>query len=205
MYLRANQRAKPNHSTTVCRVIIHIYHNRMVTKSESLKIIHYPDPRLRETAKPIDEVNDEVRSIALRMIELMHEAEGVGLAAPQVGLDLRIFVANAMRENSTDQVFINPVLSEPSRETAPYDEGCLSIPGVRAQIVRPIGITITALDLEGRTFTLAADDIQARIWQHETDHLDGRLIIDRMSPIDRLATRRQIKSLEREFSPTRSG
>jgi len=172
----------------------------MPVKAEDLKIVRYPDPVLRREALPIDELTDEVRHVARRMIELMHEAEGVGLAAPQVGLSWRMFVANATREPDDDRVFINPVLSDPARETEPRDEGCLSIPGVTVQVRRPRSIAIQATDLEGNRFTLTSDELPARVWQHEYDHLDGVLILDRMTPIDRLANRRAIKELEASFA-----
>lgn len=164
----------------------------------ALRIIHYPDPRLTKKAGPIETVTDEVRDVARRMLELMHEAPGVGLAAPQVGLDWRMFVANASREPADDRVFINPTLSDPSREQEDYEEGCLSIPEVYAHIRRPKQITITATDLDGNTFSLTSDDLAARVWQHEYDHLDGVLFIDRMPPLDKMANRRKLKELERE-------
>jgi peptide deformylase len=127
----------------------------------------------------------------------MHEAPGVGLAAPQVGIPWRLFVANPTGEPADDRAFINPVLSRPSREMHDRDEGCLSLPEITAQIRRPKAITVTATDLDGREFALTSDDLPARIWQHETDHLDGVLIIDRMTPMDRLANARKLKELEK--------
>jgi peptide deformylase len=161
-----------------------------------LAIVNYPASVLRLKAKPIRAVTDEIKIVALRMLQLMHEAPGVGLAAPQVGLSWRMFVANHSGEPGDDRVFINPVLSEPTRNVEDYEEGCLSLPEIRADIRRPKGITISALGLDGLPFTLTSDELPARIWQHETDHLDGVLIIDRMSPGDRTALRRKIKELE---------
>jgi len=163
-----------------------------------LAILHYPAAVLRVKAKPVPAVSDEVKAVALRMLDLMHEAPGVGLAAPQVGLSWRMFVANATGEPHDDLVFINPTLSEPSRTTDDYEEGCLSLPEIRALIRRPKAITITALDLAGNRFSLTSDELLARIWQHETDHLDGVLILDRMTPGDRTALRRKIRELEEE-------
>ncbi|MCC7191586.1 MAG: peptide deformylase [Phycisphaeraceae bacterium] len=164
-----------------------------------LRIVTYPARVLRTRSQPVAAISDEVRSVASRMIELMHEAPGVGLAAPQVGLSWRMFVAvgpGETREERQDFVFINPVLSNPSRETEDFEEGCLSLPQIHATIRRPKAITVTAQDLMGNTFTLTSEELQARIWQHETDHLDGLLILDRMSPMDKLANQRVVRELE---------
>jgi peptide deformylase len=169
----------------------------MPVNADKLTIVHYPQPVLRTKAQPLEQIDDEVRAVALRMIELMHEARGVGLAAPQVGLSWRLFVANATgNPGPDDHVYINPALSEPNRHTDKLEEGCLSIPDVRAPIMRPTQITITATDLEGQTFTQTDDQLLARIWQHEYDHLDGVLILDRMTPADRKFNRRAIEALE---------
>lgn len=177
-----------------------IYHNPMPVKVEKLKIVHWPDPVLREKARPVPEVTDEVRAVAARMIELMHEAEGVGLAAPQVGLSWRMFVANGSGEEGDDRVFINPELADPGDEVAVHTEGCLSLPHVTAEIRRPKRITVRATDLEGNRFEMMSEELAARIWQHETDHLDGVLIIDRMGTLDKLASRRAIKELEAKYT-----
>jgi peptide deformylase len=172
------------------------YDRVMSVRPEELRIIHYPDPILRTKAQPVARITDEVRAVALRMIDLMHEAPGVGLAAPQVGLPWRLFVANPTGEPGDDRVYINPVLSSPSAETDDHEEGCLSLPEILADIRRPKGITLDALDLDGNPLHDATDEFLARIWQHETDHLDGVLIIDRMAGIDRLANRRKLRELE---------
>lgn len=168
----------------------------MALTAPELRIVFYPDPALRAVAEPIATIDERVRSVAGRMIELMHEARGVGLAAPQVGLGWRLFVANPTGEPGDDTVFINPVLSNPSRETEPHEEGCLSIPEVRAQITRPRRITITATGLDGRAFEMTSDELPARVWQHENDHLDGVLILDKMTRFDKMANRKLVKELE---------
>ncbi len=172
------------------------YHPASPMNVAELTIVKYPAAVLRRPAEPIDPIDDRVRTVAARMIELMHQAEGVGLAGPQVGLPWRIFVANPTGEPDDDRVFINPSLVDPTSETAAREEGCLSIPYVRAEITRPVGITIRALDEHGQPFELTGTDLPARVWQHETDHLDGVLIIDRMTPIDRMSNRRQLRELE---------
>lgn len=168
----------------------------MAVDPAQLAIVHYPDPVLRARAKELTAVTPEVQAVARRMLELMHEAPGVGLAAPQVGLSWRLFVANATGKPEDDQVFINPVLVDPSRECHDYEEGCLSLPEIRGDIRRPTTISIEAIDLAGQRFKLTSSELPARIWQHEMDHLDGVLIIDRMNPLDRMANRRALKELE---------
>ncbi|MEM7624025.1 MAG: peptide deformylase [Planctomycetota bacterium] len=161
-----------------------------------LAVVLYPAPVLRRVAAPLAEVTDYVRAVALRMIDLMYEARGVGLAAPQVGLPWRMFVANPTHEPGEDRVFINPVLREPAPATAPHDEGCLSLPQITVEVTRPTAITIDALDLDGQPFSLTSDDFAARVWQHEFDHLNGVLILDKMTRIDRMANKRAIAELE---------
>ena len=160
----------------------------------SLRILHHPEPVLREKARPVEPGTEEVRAVARRMVELMHEAPGVGLAAPQVGLPWRLFVANWSGEQ--DLVFVNPELSEPSAQTASDDEGCLSLPEVRAEVRRPVAVTVRARDAAGGAVELAAEGFAARVIQHEFDHLEGVLILDRMTRLDRLANRRAIADLE---------
>ncbi len=164
-----------------------------------LTIVKYPHQALRRGAKPVERITEEVRAVASRMLELMHNAPpngGVGLAAPQVGLPWRLFVANHTHDPAGDRVYVNPVLSEPSKRLEDYEEGCLSLPEVTGIVRRPFAITLDALDLEGNPIHQTAEDLEARVWQHETDHLDGVLIIDRMAPIDRMANRRALKELE---------
>ncbi len=160
-----------------------------------LRILCYPAAMLRTVAEPVDPIDDTVRAVAAHMFELMHEASGAGLAAPQVGLSWRMFVTKA-DEQRPDLVFVNPRLSELSSEPVEKEEGCLSLPGIHVDIRRPTAATVTALDLQGEPFTLRDEDLLARVWQHECDHLDGILIIDRMTPIDRIANRKAIKELE---------
>jgi peptide deformylase len=161
-----------------------------------LRIVCYPDPVLKQKAAEVETIDDTVRAVAARMIELMHEAKGVGLAAPQVGLSWRMFVlARDEESDRPDMVFINPKLTVTDRTVSVREEGCLSIPGINIDIRRPSGIEITATNLDGETFTLRDDDYLACVWQHENDHLDGVLIIDRMSTMDRLATRKALKEL----------
>lgn len=168
----------------------------MAVDLENLAIVYYPHPVLREKAKPIERVDDEVIAVAQRMIELMHQAPGVGLAAPQVGLPWRMFVANPTGEPDDDRVYINPELSDLGGGNAARDEGCLSLPDITVQVTRPAAATIRATGIDGQAVEESADDLLARIWQHEYDHLDGVLIIDKMSPMDKLANKRVLREME---------
>lgn len=180
----------------------------MPVDPSSLVIVHHPEPVLRRRAAAVERVDDHVRAVARRMIELMFEAEGIGLAAPQVGLSWRVFVAHVpaneervagadpMQATPGPMVYINPRLSEPSRDLEPMEEGCLSLPDIRGEVRRPTQISITATDLNGAMFTHRASGLLARCWQHEMDHLDGVLIIDKMIPIDRMKNRQAIRELE---------
>lgn len=176
-----------------------------------LVIVHYPEPVLRKRAKTVEKIDDHVRSVAKRMIELMFESEGIGLAAPQVGLSWRLFVCHVppaedraapgaaegpMQSTEAPIVYINPVIREPTRDLVPYEEGCLSLPDIRGDVRRPSEVSIVALDLNGKTFTQRASGLLARCWQHEVDHLDGVLIIDKMSQIHRMKNRLAIRELE---------
>lgn len=174
----------------------------MSTDWKKLKVIHYPDPRLRGRCKPVTEFNADLAVLAERMIELMHEHKGVGLAAAQVGVPLRIFVANPTDDRKNDRVYVNPELFdlEGAKEA---EEGCLSIPDVHIIVRRPLRARIKAQDVTGAAFERAAEDFEARVWQHETDHLNGVLIIDKMGPSDRIASKKKLKELEEEFESTR--
>ena len=142
-----------------------------------LDVVKLGEDVLRQKALPVPEVNDEIRQLAEDMFETMIEHEGVGLAAPQIGKSLRMFVLIA--DDDVRRVFINPQIIQTSNETSEYDEGCLSIPQVYETIVRPVRVTVQALNEKGKPFTLDADGLLARIIQHEYDHLEGILYIDR--------------------------
>ncbi len=181
----------------------------MAIDPSGLRILVYPDAALRKRASPVGEVTAEVREVAARMIELMRAEEGIGLAATQVGVPWRFFVADVPeadgRSASADpptatggvRVYINPVLSEPSGPVEPAEEGCLSLPEVLGEVQRPREITISAMDVEGRRFVARAAGLLARCWQHEVDHLDGVLILDRMTQMSRLKNRSAVRDLER--------
>lgn len=164
----------------------------------ALQVIQYPHPTLRHHSKPLRRVDAELRKLVEEMLELMYHHEGVGLAANQVDLPYRLFVANPSgnrEEKDAEQVFINPVLSG-GRGQEEDEEGCLSIPGVRAPVVRNSHIKIQAYDLDGNEIMGEVSGLLARIVQHETDHLDGTLFIDRLGTAQLLSIRDQLEEFE---------
>lgn len=170
-----------------------------------LEIIYYPHPTLRHVSKNLKRVDGELRDLVAQMFELMYEHEGVGLAANQVDLPYRLFVANPSgdRENrEAEQVFINPVLSA-GKGQAEGEEGCLSIPGVLGPVMRNEKITVEAYDLSGESFCGEVQDLFARIVQHEVDHLDGKLFIDRLAPGQAAEVREALEEFELDFRSKR--
>jgi peptide deformylase len=180
---------------------IEIEMNEKILQAEisHVRILRYPDPRLREVCTPVDVVDDSVRALIDRMFELMFESKGVGLAAPQVGVTVRLFIASPTFEEDDRRVYINPQIIA-ADGVQDGDEGCLSFPGIACKIKRKKHATIRALDRDGKEFEETGEDLLARIFQHENDHLDGRLLVDRMGTVARLANRRAIKDLEEAFA-----
>src|SRR3989440_2651916 len=144
------------------------------------QIRQYPDPVLRMEAKPVEDFDDDLRRLAARMSDLMKEANGVGLAATQVGVLRRVFVFAP--EEDTVQVLVNPEIPRRGDETDVDDEGCLSIQGVTVPVERPTSIRLEGRDENGKEVALDLEGLAARIAQHEFDHLDGKLMIDRTTP-----------------------
>jgi peptide deformylase len=172
--------------------------------ASDLKIIFYPDPRLRKNSETVTQFDQSLKDLASRMFELMRAARGVGLAAPQVGENIRLFVMNPTGEEGDDHVYVNPVLSEAQGEEE-GEEGCLSLPGINAKVWRSKSLKIQAQDLDGNPIEEVADGYIARVWQHETDHLNGTMIIDRMGPVARLASRRALRELQQKWDDEHPG
>jgi peptide deformylase len=161
------------------------------------QIRQYPDPVLRLEAQAIDEFDADLEQLVERMIHLMHDARGVGLAANQVGILRRVFVIQA-DEDEEPRALVNPVIVERSGEVDEDDEGCLSLQGVVVPVERPVRIRVEAKDERGREVTLELEGLPARVAQHELDHLDGVLILDRTTAEgkrDALAVLRQSAAL----------
>ncbi|MBR5965601.1 MAG: peptide deformylase [Treponema sp.] len=177
-----------------------------------LKIYKLGEEVLRQKSVPIKdaEINDELRQLAVEMFETMDAANGVGLACPQIGKNIRMFVA--MADDDVQRVFINPQIIATSDDSVPYEEGCLSVPQVYENIMRPSKVTVQAQDQNGKKFTLEAEGLLARIIQHETDHLDGVIFIDRgdadfakktAEQFDKRAERAAQKAAEKEAKAKR--
>ncbi len=161
-------------------------------------ILRHGDGRLRATARPIDVLNDEVQSLIDDLIETMYAAPGVGLAAPQVGVLLRLFVVDvsANQKGESLRVLINPTIV--SRQGMQIDEeGCLSLPGFAAHVLRPAHIVITGLDRQGQPARVEGQGLMARALQHEMDHLDGTLFVDRLRGLKRREILRRIQKRRR--------
>lgn len=158
------------------------------------EILVYPDPRLREVAEPVAEVDDEIRSLVEDMAETMYAAPGVGLAANQIGVLKRVFVIDIADEDepSNLMVFINPEILD-ATGTQSYQEGCLSFPGGSEEIKRAERVLVRALDVEGKPFELTAEGLLAVAIQHENDHLNGVLMIDKLGPLKRRRLGQKIK------------
>jgi peptide deformylase len=148
------------------------------------EILEYPDPRLREVAKPVEAVTPEIQTLIDDMAETMYDAPGVGLAANQIGVDLRIFVVDCAGDDEPSdlRVFVNPEIIEKDGQVV-WNEGCLSFPGVTEEIKRAEHVKVRALDRSGKPFELEAHGLLAVAIQHETDHLNGVLMIDKLSAL----------------------
>jgi peptide deformylase len=156
-----------------------------------LKVLRYGDPALRRRAAPVGEVTADVRATIADMTETMYDEVGIGLAAPQVGVSLRLIVV-ADEEGRGVQALLNPAIVDRGGE-ATGEEGCLSIPGVFAPVTRAAWVTVEAQDVNGRPLAIRATGLRARVLQHEIDHLDGVLFIDRVDPVTRDRIKRKIK------------
>jgi peptide deformylase len=151
----------------------------MVARSQ---IRQYPEPVLRARASPVSEFSDDLRALVERMVRLMDDANGVGLAGNQVGLLRRVLVYHPDREDSEARALVNPEIVERSEETLSDEEGCLSLGPLRVPVERHAGVSVRAQDEHGEPVSVDAEGLEARILQHEIDHLDGVLIIDRTTP-----------------------
>ena len=166
---------------------------------EELKIILWPDPRLKKVSKEVLAFDDGLKALTDRMFQLMREHRGVGLAAPQVGINWRLFVMNPTGTPEDDRVYANPLLTEGEGEDE-AEEGCLSLPQINANIWRARKMRMDAQDLTGQKFQQEATGYHARIWQHEYDHLNGILLTDRMGPVAKLGNRRLLKELQEKYN-----
>jgi peptide deformylase len=173
----------------------------MMIDPGNLEIVHYPHPALRWKSKPLKRVDEQIRAAVRRMFELMYEAEGIGLAANQVALPYQLFVLNVTADpNQTDQeqVFLNPVIVKRSGSQE-GEEGCLSLPTLYGPVRRAKRVEVVAFDLDGSELRVQAEDLPARAIQHEIDHLEGTLFIDRMTELARRELEAQLEDFRRRF------
>jgi peptide deformylase len=170
-----------------------------------VKIVAYPHPTLRYVSKPVRKVNADFRKVVREMFDLMYEAKGIGLAANQVDLPLRLFIINlaAKPGDGEELVFINPVLSK-HRGSDEAEEGCLSLPGLYGQVVRPKTVRVEAYNLQGQEVKVDLSGLLAKCVQHENDHIDGVLFPDRMPELTRAALLDQLAEFETDFTSRRS-
>ena len=149
-----------------------------------LTILNYPDPRLHTVAKPVKEVNDDIRKLIADMAETMYAAPGIGLAATQVNKHIQLILVDTTKEQNNLQVFINPkIVAKTGLQE--YEEGCLSVPGVYETVARAEKVTVEALDTNGKKFKLKAEGLLAVCIQHEMDHLLGKVFVEYLSPLKR--------------------
>lgn len=167
------------------------------------EILEYPDPRLREVAKPVAEVTPEIQALVDDMAETMYAAPGCGLAATQIGVPHRIFVVDCAEEDEPSdlKVFINPEIIEKDGQVV-WTEGCLSFPGVREEIKRAERVKVRALGRDGKPFELEADGLLAVAIQHETDHLNGVLMIDKLNALKKKIMGRKLAQARKEQQRT---
>jgi peptide deformylase len=165
---------------------------------EDLGIISYPDPRLRKVSADVSIFDERLAALTRRMFELMREAKGVGLAAPQVGHNIRLFIMNHSGKPEDDRVYVNPVLSDAEGDET-SEEGCLSLPKINVEVGRPKTVKMRGKDLAGNAVEQVETGYLARIWQHEVDHLNGVLITDKMGPTAKIENRKILKELEDKY------
>lgn len=172
-----------------------------------LPLIYYGSPLLRKKCEPIHEITDEIRQLALDMVDTMDAHNGIGLAAPQVGKLVRMIVLRNYIHHpdgkiglSAPDVYINPKISHPSKETITEPEGCLSIPGIRLDVERPLRIHVEATNLEGKHFVEDVEGYKSRVILHENDHINGVLFFDRALPADRKEAEPILRRIKKKYN-----
>jgi len=163
------------------------------------QILRYPDPRLRLKAEQLTKITLDDKRRAYDMLKLMREGDGIGLAASQIGWNVQLVVCNLTGKPEDDLILVNPMTAEPSKKTWLLEEGCLSVPGIRAKVERPETCKVLATSLDGEILAFGVKGMLGRCLLHELDHLSGTLFIDRLTPARKVAIRGKLKRLEDEF------
>ncbi|MGB0330356.1 MAG: peptide deformylase [Planctomycetota bacterium] len=177
-----------------------------MSEPRSFEVVLFPDPVLRKEAEEVSSFDDDLRSIVDGMFARMFESHGVGLAAPQVGLSRRIFVLNDegdAEKPDRNLALINPTIKSLKGDKVRLEEGCLSLPGVHCDVTRPDRCLVHAYDVEGKAFELEFEGFVSRIIQHEYDHLQGVLLVDRMTPSDKMRNRAAVEELKAQYRAAR--
>jgi peptide deformylase len=167
---------------------------------EQIKVRHYPDPFLRLKSEEVDEQDESLKALIEHMFSAMEEERGIGLAAPQIGVSKRVVVVSIEEKNFNRLALLNPVILHLSSETDVMEEGCLSVPGVNADVDRPVEAVVRGTTKNGRLVEISAQGLLARVLQHEIDHLNGVLFIDRLSPDERKRIDKELVELEQRYS-----
>ncbi|MGL5741773.1 MAG: peptide deformylase [Legionella sp.] len=160
-------------------------------------ILYLPDSRLRDIAKPVVDFDDKLQTLIDDMFETMYHARGVGLAAPQIGVSLRLSVIDVVGDKKNQLVIINPEIFASEGEKK-FEEGCLSVPGAYDTVIRAEKVTVTALDRTGKPFEIKADGLLAECLQHEIDHMNGKLFVDLLSPLKKAMARKKLEKFKRQ-------
>ncbi|MHC4656442.1 MAG: peptide deformylase [Planctomycetota bacterium] len=169
---------------------------------EKCQLTHYPADVLAKSSSPVEKIDDNIRQLIVKMIDVMLKNKGVGLAAPQIGVPLRLFIISLDGNRESVKVYVNPNVT-PTGELDSVEEGCLSVPGIFTRIRRYKKCKVTATDLDGNEFTEEADGLYARALQHENDHINGVTIVSRMGQTAKIARRKQLKKLSQEHEKKR--
>ncbi|KJF92935.1 peptide deformylase [Photobacterium angustum] len=161
-----------------------------------LHVLTFPDERLRTVAKPVEAITPEIQTMIDDMLETMYDEEGIGLAATQVDIHQRIVVIDVSEERNQPMVLVNPEITEEHGEDG-IEEGCLSVPTARGFVPRAAGVSVTALDRDGKEYSFKADGLLAICVQHELDHLAGKLFVDYLSPLKRQRIKQKLEKIKR--------
>jgi len=162
-----------------------------------MDLVFYGNETLAGVAEPVENIDGNIVSIIEEMFKVMYKEQGIGLAGPQVDLGKRLFVVDTGETKGAKFALINPVIKERSDKLVPYEEGCLSVPGINADVMRPESILISGYTTSGKEVEIEADGLLARVFQHEYDHLDGYLFIDRIEKYIRDEMRSELKKIKK--------